>query len=486
MSGYAAAAVFACSEAEFAGMVEWLASPDAAGLDHGGLEEELAVRGRELTRLLLQDHLNARAAAEQRLAQVTGPDGVVRRRAERGHTRILASVFGPVAVTRVAYRAPGAVNVHPADEQLNLPPGRHSHGLAKMAVTAVVGGSFGQACARVAAQTGSKLGKRQCEQLIRAAAADFAGFYAARRPPGGAPGDVLALSCDGKGIVVLPSELRPAAARAARRAVPKQDGRLSRGEVRNRKRMAEIGAVFDITPVPRTAAQILDPGPRPPCPRAARKWITGSVAADAATVVASVFTEAERRDPLHQRPWIALADGNTHQLTRITAEARDRGITITIICDFIHVLEYLWTAAWCFFPEASPKAGPWVRAQAAAVLDGRAAQVAAAIKARAAASALTAAHRKAATRTAGYLDAKAPYLDYPRALTAGWPISSGVIEGTCRYLVNDRMDITGARWTIATAEAVLQLRALHANGDLDAYWTHHLQQEHHRTYRLAA
>jgi hypothetical protein len=484
--GYAGKTAFARSGAEFAGMREWLAGPEAAGLDHGGLEEELTARGRELQRLLLQDYLDARAAREQRCAQVTGPDKVIRTRAERGHARSLATVFGPVTVSRIAYRAPGAPNVHPADAQLNLPPGRHSHGLARMAVAAVVGGSFGQACVQVRARTGSALGKRQCEQLIRAAAADFAGFYAARRPPGGGPGDVLALSCDGKGIVVLPSQLRPRTARAARQAVPRQDGRLSRGEVRNRKRMAEIGAVFDVTPVPRTAGQILDPGPRPKGPRAARKWITASVAADTATVVASVFAEAGRRDPLHQRPWIALADGNVHQLTRITAEARDRGITIAIICDFMHVLEYLWTAAWCFFPEASPQAGPWVRAQAAAVLHGRATSVAATIRARAATGALTAAQRKTAARTAGYLDAKAPYLDYPRALAAGWPITSGVIEGTCRYLVNDRMDITGARWTIATAEAVLQLRALHANGDLDAYWKHHLQQERRRTYHLAA
>jgi hypothetical protein len=480
--------MFARSGEEFAGMQEWLGSPAAAGLDHGELEEELTARGRELQRLLLQDHLDARAAREQRREQATGPDQVARTRAERGHARALATVFGPVVVSRIAYRAPGAANVHPADAQLNLPPGRHSHGLARMAVSAVVGGSFGQACAQVRARTGSKLGKRQCEQLIRAAAADFAGFYAARRPAGAAPGDVLALSCDGKGIVVLPGQLRYRAAHAARKAVPKQDGRLSRGEVRNRKRMAEIGAVFDLAPVPRTTGQILDPGPgpRPAAPRAAGKWITASIAGDTATVVASVFAEAGRRDPAHQRTWIALADGNTHQLTRITAEAAARGITLTIICDFIHVLEYLWTAAWCLFPEASPHAGPWVRTRAAAVLDGRATEVAAAIRTEAAAPALTAAQRKTAARTAGYLEAKAPYLDYPRALAAGWPISSGVIEGTCRYLVNDRMDITGARWTVPTAEAVLQLRALHANGDLDAYWTYHLHQEHRRTYRLAA
>jgi hypothetical protein len=68
---------------------------------------------------------------------------------------------------------------------------------------------------------------------------------------------------------------------------------------------------------------------------------------------------------------------------------------------------------------------------------------------------LSAAKRKAAARTAGYLEAKAPWLDYPRALAGGWPISTGVIEGACRYLVKDRMGITGARWGVETAEAIL-------------------------------
>jgi len=484
MSGYAPGAAFACSREMFAQAEEWLSGDEAAGLEHAVLEEQLEVRGREIQRRLLQDHLDLRAAREQRRERVTGPDGTGRTRAEAGHTRPLATVFGPVTVSRIAYRAPGAGNVHLADAELNLPPGKHSHGLSKRVAALAARGSFEQACAGITGQTGSRLGKRQAQELTRQAARDFEDFYASeehRPPPGAAPGDVLVLSCDGKGIVVLPGQMRPETARKIRaKPGPKQDGRLSRGEVRNRKRIAETGAVYDITPVPRTAHDIMDPGPRPPGPRAAHKWVTASVTADAAAVVAAVFAEADRRDPLRHRTWIALADGNVHQLARFRAEAAARTVPLTIICDFIHVLEYLWTAAWSFFPEASPDAGPWVRAHAAAILDGHATAVAAAI--RHASSTLPPAKRKTAARTAGYLDAKAPYLDYPAALAAGWPISSGVIEGTCRHLVKDRMDITGARWGIHTAEAVLQLRALQTNGDFDAYWTYHRHREHQRNY----
>jgi hypothetical protein len=75
MSGYAQETAFARSREAFAQAEEWLAGPEAAGLDHAVLEEELAVRGREIQQRLLQDHLDARAAAELRRARVTGPDG---------------------------------------------------------------------------------------------------------------------------------------------------------------------------------------------------------------------------------------------------------------------------------------------------------------------------------------------------------------------------------------------------------------------------
>ena len=44
------------------------------------------------------------------------------------------------------------------------------------------------------------------------------------------------------------------------------------------------------------------------------------------------------------------------------------------------------------------------------------------------------------------------------------------------------MDITGARWSLDGAEAVLKLRAVLSNGDFDQYWTWHLAQEQQRIH----
>jgi hypothetical protein len=53
----------------------------------------------------------------------------------------------------------------------------------------------------------------------------------------------------------------------------------------------------------------------------------------------------------------------------------------------------------------------------------------------------------------------------------------------CRHLVKDRLDVTGARWGVNGAEAVLKLRALRTNGDFDDYWTWHEQQEQARNHQ---
>jgi len=68
------------------------------------------------------------------------------------------------------------------------------------------------------------------------------------------------------------------------------------------------------------------------------------------------------------------------------------------------------------------------------------------------------------------------------ALHAGWPIATGVIEGAARHLVADRLEISGARWGLDGAEAILTVRALIDNGDLDRYWRYHLSREHQRVH----
>ena len=466
----------------FAKAVQWLGGHESAGLAHGDLETQTAARFWDLARQAVQDHLDLRAAEEQILPEVVDAEAIAHGRVETGRERALATIFGPVVVDRLAYRQRGCSDLHPADAVLNLPTEMHSHGLRRLTAVEATRGSFGQTVEAIGRSTGQRIGKRQVEALTVRAAADVQGFYDQRRQQSCADDVVLAMSADAKGVVMRREALRPTTAKA--QASKKLTTRLSAGEKSNRKRMAEVITVFDSVPAVRTVDDIL-PGPGQdtrPGPVTTGKWLSASVEHEAAQVIATMFDEATRRDPDHRRTWICLLDGNAHQIDRVTAEAEARNVTVTIIVDFIHVLEYLWGAAWCLYPRADPAAETWIHDQARRILTGHTDQVITELNTHTT-------DRPADTSPAGidravrYLTNQQPCLDYPTALTAGWPIATGVIEGACRHLVKDRLDITGARWGLESAEAVLKLRAMISNGDLDAYWSYHLDQEHQRIHK---
>ena len=487
MSGCApvgAPEAFARSTELFLSMVSELEGPEGRSWTHADLEDRLGERARELMRQLFQDRLDLTATREQSRTDVVGADLVARTRIERGHQRALTTVFGPVTVTRKAYRAPKSANLYPADAVLNLPDGRHSDGLAKLAVIESVRGSFDGAGAAITRATGVTVGKPQLLSLVGRAAVDVDSFYAERRPGRSQDIDVLVMTNDGKGIRMRPEALRDATRKAAASS-NKLTTRLSPGEKSGRKRMAELGAVYDITPVPRDAADIISTPAttKKRGPQARGKWLTASITHDIPTVIKATFDEAARRDPDHQRTWIALVDGNKQQIDAITTEAGDCKVTVTILIDFVHVLEYIWAAAWSFFDKGDPTAETWVGEQATKILAGRSADVAAGIRRRATRFGYNPTERKGADDAATYLTNKRPYLDYTTALTSGWPIATGIIEGAARHLVKDRFDVTGAKWGLDGAQAILALRAMIINGDFDEYWTHHLAEEHHRRHQ---
>ena len=253
--------------------------------------------------------------------------------------------------------------------------------------------------------------------------------------------------------------------------------------------MAETGAVFDVA-VPdgpaRTPEQVMrpDPGSGKKPPRADNRWYACDITAGRDVTIGKVFDQAGRRDPGHARTWIALVDGDNYQLGLFRAAAAARGITLAIVIDFIHVLEYLRKAAWCFHAPRDPAMEDWVIAQGLDILHGRAGEVITRIQALAAEHPPKPGgeHAKIIRKTLSYLQNKQAWMDYPRALAEGWPIATGVIEGACRHLVQDRMGITGARWSLEGAQAILWLRAINASGATSAYWDYHITQEHQRNH----
>ena len=484
---------YAASRALFDTLITRLGDPEMTARPEHAVEEFITGEGRDVLRQTLQDHLDARAAAEPRLAQVSGADQITRRRAEPGHARLLATTLGRVEVTRIAYRAPGVSNLHPADARLALPAGWYSFPLQRQVVHESVTGALREARDGLARVLGQPVGTRQLMQITVQAAHDIRDFYqqhtvpAPTAHPSGqpTPRDLLVLSIDATGVNMIDSGLRePAPTRPAGPRPP--SAQLASRQRAGRTRMAVVTAVYDAAPavrdpddvLPSTAAERAD---RRPGPKAVNRELDASLADSTTPMTRRLFDRAQQRDPQHRRRWIVLVDGNNHQIERIRCEAHTRGVRIDIILDFVHVLEYLWKAAEDLHPTQPGRAG-FVARIARDLLQGHAPRVIADLSAHH--DTLTQAGTRAPglQRCIAYLTAKQPYLIYHIALTMGWPIATGVIEGACRYLVKDRLAITGARWSLPGAEAVLLLRAVITNGDFDAYWKFHLQQTHQRTH----
>ncbi len=479
---------FAAARATFGALEAFLRSPEAGSMTHSELERTLEQRGRELLRQLLQAHLEVRGPGEA-AGLVVGADGVAREEA-RVHPRGLETVFGEVEVARVGYGADGVASLHPLDADLNLPPEHYSLEVRRRVAEGAAQASFDEAVQGLRAATGARVGKRQVEELVRRAAADFAAFYEARTDyrPAAETGPILVLSADGKGVVMRHADLREATRREAARARPKMRHRRSRGEKRHAKRIATVAAVYTLAPHVRTPEAVLgglapQHGREPPGrPRPDRKRVWASLEQEPDAVLREAFREARRRDPDGQKRWVALVDGNETQLEILHGLFRREGYHPWIVLDFLHVAERVWKAGRDFYPDDSAELEAWVTARLLHILRGRAAYVAAGMRRSATRRGLAEEARAGVDGCAHYLLKYAPYLRYDQYLAAGLPIGTGVIEGACRHLVKDRMDRTGARWSLQGAEAVLRLRALRSSGDFEPYWCFHEQQEYRRNH----
>jgi hypothetical protein len=83
---------------------------------------------------------------------------------------------------------------------------------------------------------------------------------------------------------------------------------------------------------------------------------------------------------------------------------------------------------------------------------------------------------------AKYFEGDRARMKYDEYLASGSPIGRGVVEGACRHRVQDRMERTGMRWLRSGAQAMLDLRATDLNGEWNAFWNFHVEQEDQRLY----
>jgi hypothetical protein len=487
---------FQAARDKFEAMLAWLRGPDGP-VDHSAAEQGLDERGKEILRQAEQDWLDELFAAEKREAtRMPEPGGTT----VRGRSRQLEGLFGRVVVWRLGYTDGKRATRFPLDARLNLPDEVYSHPLGKRTVEEGRMGAWDHAVERVDTTTGGHVPKRQAEELAISATVDFDTFYA-QRPANDSlgPSALLLASSDGKGVRMLPKALREATRKAAEADMAvavRGDPMASPKPSQHDRRMAIVTAVWEQEPMVRTAHDIVEDLHRvrksaaakgkPRLPRPQNKRVSASVEKSMAVSVGEMFDEIGRRDPERHRPVGVLIDGDEHQQTAILTEGALRGRTLIIVLDLIHLIHYLWIAGFALCRKDKLATETWMARHLLMLLTLPVADVISAIHATAEASSLTARGRKPINKALRYISRNAPFMDYRTYLAQGMPIASGIIEGACRHLIQDRLGITGARWDLPGADAVLKLRALQTSGDWEAYWRFHLNEEALRNYPTAA
>jgi hypothetical protein len=309
-------------------------------------------------------------------------------------------------------------------------------------------------------------------------AAAVEAFYAAQAPPSArAEGPLLVVQADGKGVPRVRAGTDEAAPAKVRR---------SKGDKKTRKKEAIVTAVSTVERIPRPPEAVVTalfhaedaPEPaRPPRPAPHPKRVFASLDGKAAAVQ-RVATWAAQRDGRSVQERVALTDG---------AQALQEQLQIqlpafTRVLDIIHVSEHLWEAGTALYGETDPQRAAWVEAHLLDLVSSRGQAVIDHLEARAARTAKRSLTRRVLQQTAQYFRRNLPSMDYATYLRRGWPIATGVIEGACRHLVKDRMELAGMRWTVPGATAILALRAVHENGDWDAFHAFRRERCHKRLY----
>jgi len=466
--------------AQFETILEGVLSVEAQRVSADTMERRLLGQLLALGRHLFALFLATRAAATA--AEVNRDPVGVERPSCGERTRTYLSIFGRVAVTRPYFYRKGVGGVAPVDALLSLPPTVCSDLVRETAEELGVAGAYHKGLGVLRRLLGLDLSTRTLQAQVGEDAPEVEAFYAQQAaPPVAEEAAILVVQADGKGVPIL----RPTTAATATPV------RLGKGQKHGGKKEATLTALYTIAPAVRTPEAVVaslfaaagtagttvaDQAARTG-PQGKHLWAT-LAGKDAA--LAEAATRVARRDGAHITHRVALTDGSQALQERVQRQFP----TFTLVLDLIHVTEYLWKAANAVLGETNARRTAWVKAHTLQLVRSQGAEVVADLRHLAQAAACTRRARTVLTKVAAYLERNASYMDYARYLARGWPIATGVIEGACRHLVKDRCELSGMRWTIAGAEALLHLRCAHENGDWDAYHAFRRRQRHQRLYAV--
>ena len=413
------------------------------------------------------------------------------------------SIFGEIDLPRAAYARPEGGYEYPMDGQWNRPGHKYSYLLQKWLQAVAVETDYRTAPEHLNEMFDLALWPDVPQRLGEELGTQAQAYCQQQEPPpADTEGSCVGISADGKGVRLLRADRESGGTDVEESPQP----RLSKGEKRGTKKEAIVTAVFTFDPEPRDPEEVVRAlmkrptaeereearqqrqqrrlegraPPRSACNKHLRATLEGKEIA-----FGHLMKRVRQRDPAGDKPLVALLDGDAALEERLHEQLRVHHLQDrldAVILDIIHASEYVWEVGTALYGERNPRRVVWVEEKLRALLEGQVGRVIGGFKQRRTKSDLTPAQDKALHKAITYFDNHRHMMDYATYLAKGYPIGTGLIEGACGYLVKDRMEGSGMRWSRVGAEAMLQQRAVKKNGDWTDFWSFHIDSERDRLY----
>jgi hypothetical protein len=261
-----------------------------------------------------------------------------------------------------------------------------------------------------------------------------------------------------------------------------------RGANKGRKRMAYVGAVYTIDRFRRTADEVLDEIARrerqKDRPRPQHKHVWGEMTQlqegerldGRSLLFAELAIDCHLRDPERKKTLICLMDGEEPLWT---AQAQWLEGAVEIL-DFFHAMEHLWKVARVF--HTGRAVDTFVEHHARMFLEGKVDYAVRNFGQMMRKKKLRGKKATTVNRAIDYFRQNRPRMRYDEYLAQGYPIGSGMAEGTCRNLVKDRLELTGMQWEHPGAQAMIYLRALYLNDEWGQFVDYRVEKEQKELY----
>ncbi len=372
------------------------------------------------------------------------------------------TVLGRIRIGRAYYHCSTCRRgVVPRDIQLGVDGGSLSPGLRRMVARVAAAAPFAAGADLLADLAGVRLSTKRVERAAEAdgRAAAVALARASRQILGGAVSvlapvpvpDMLYLAVDGTGVPVVP-------AAAAGRAGKGPDGRA-------RTREVKLACLFTQTKLDDEHRPVRDPD--------TTSYVHTFDPVEQFTTL--VHAEARRRGADHVRQLVVLGDGAAwiwKMATKILPEA-------TQIVDIYHAREHVHDLAKQLAPVLGDNQPAWLADRLEDLDQG---DIEALVKATTALP-VNDTDREQIDTALDYFIKNAQRMRYQIFRDLGMFIGSGVVEAGCKTLVGQRLKLSGMRWNIPGATAILTLRCHRESNRWDQIWPQPDNQTSHPTGR---